>query len=300
MVRRALTLMVGLLTAVAVCAAAGPPAATDAQNGGTIVPGSALAGIPLGGPIGSIISRFGPANQVRVGQDGTLAYVFDQYGITAYVVRDVIVAITTTNSLLAGVRGIYLGAPMPTVVQTFGGNYTQGVIEGFRGVLYPAMGLGFGFDQGGVAIVMVFSALALPQRDPTSPTSPAVTTGMAPAPTGSSPVSTGKGSAPSASSPVPNESAPAVTIGAAPTGATDASDARLGLGIAGAGITTIPGVSRASGLPDVRHLRAFAAETNYLSLAGYLRYAVYSMTGAWISPVESERFILQGESLPAP
>ena len=201
MVRRALTLMVGLLTAVAVCAAAGPPAATDAQNGGTIVPGSALAGIPLGGPIGSIISRFGPANQVRVGQDGTLAYVFDQYGITAYVVRDVIVAITTTNSLLAGVRGIYLGAPMPTVVQTFGGNYTQGVIEGFRGVLYPAMGLGFGFDQGGVAIVMVFSALALPQRDPTSPTSPAVTTGMAPAPTGSSPVSTGKGSAPSASSP---------------------------------------------------------------------------------------------------
>lgn len=298
MVRRALTLMVGLLTAVAVCAVAGPPAATDAQNGGNIVPGSALAGIPLGGPIGSIMSRFGPASQVRVAQDGTLAYVFDQYGITAYVVRDVIVAITTTNSLLAGVRGIYLGAPMPTVVNTFGGNYTQGVIEGFRGVLYPAMGLGFGFDQGGVAIVMVFSALAVPQRDPTSPTSPAVTTGMASAPTGSSPVTTAKGSTPSASSPAPNESAPAVMIGAAPTGATDASDARLG--ITDASITTIPGVSRASGLPDVRHLRAFAAETNYLSLAGYLRYAVYSMTGAWISPVESERFILQGESLPAP
>jgi len=285
-VRRALTLVVGLLTAVAVCGLSGLPAATDAQNAGTIVPGSALAGIPLGGPISNLMARLGPVTQVRVAaQDGTLAYVFDQYGITAYVARDVIVAITTTNSLLAGVRGIYLGAPMLTVVKTFGGDYTPGIIEGFHGLLYPSLGLGFGFDQGGVAIVMVFSSLAAPQRDPASP-APSVTTGNAPAPPVSSPVTAGK--------------APAVPIGAAPAGESDASDARLGLRGASAGVTTIPGVGGTSGLPDVRHLRAFTAETNYLSRAGYLRYVVYSMTRAWISPVESERFILQGESLPSP
>jgi hypothetical protein len=65
-------------------------------------------------------------------------------------------------------------------------------------------------------------------------------------------------------------------------------------------VTTIPGAGGVTGLPDVRHLRPFTAETNYLSLSGYLRYVVYTMTRAWISPAESERFTAIGDTTSSP
>lgn len=40
-------------------------------------------------------------------------------------------------------------------------------------------------------------------------------------------------------------------------------------------------------VPNVRGLEAFTAETNYMSLAGYLRWQYYQENTAWISRAEA-------------
>lgn len=51
--------------------------------------------------------------------------------------------------------------------------------------------------------------------------------------------------------------------------------------------------ARAATYPNVATLRPFSAQTNYMSLPGYLRYLVYQQTGRWLTHVEAVRIVQQ-------
>jgi hypothetical protein len=46
-----------------------------------------------------------------------------------------------------------------------------------------------------------------------------------------------------------------------------------------------------AGFPQVAGLRPYSAETNYLSLPGYLRWIVYPASGVWITYAEASRVV---------
>lgn len=45
--------------------------------------------------------------------------------------------------------------------------------------------------------------------------------------------------------------------------------------------------------PNVANLKAFGAEANYMSLAGYLRYLVFQQTSQWLTREEAVRIVNQ-------
>ena len=48
-----------------------------------------------------------------------------------------------------------------------------------------------------------------------------------------------------------------------------------------------------TGFPQVTGLAPFGAETNYMSLPGYLRWVSYQMSGSWIGYPEAARIVKQ-------
>jgi hypothetical protein len=123
----------------------------------TVVPGSGLADIALGQPIAEVLNRFGTPTAVRLtGTEGLLGYGFDKYGITVYAHGDVVQAVATTNSVISGVNGVSLGAPLADVVKAMGSNYSRATIEGFPGIVYREAGIAFGLDRDSVASILVF------------------------------------------------------------------------------------------------------------------------------------------------
>jgi hypothetical protein len=53
------------------------------------------------------------------------------------------------------------------------------------------------------------------------------------------------------------------------------------------------GMASAQPNPNVSNLAPFSAETNYMSLAGYLRYVNHQHTGQWLTVPESVRIVQQ-------
>ncbi len=45
--------------------------------------------------------------------------------------------------------------------------------------------------------------------------------------------------------------------------------------------------------PDVRGLAPYSAETNFMSLSGYLRWLVFHRTGRWVSYADAVRILQQ-------
>lgn len=43
--------------------------------------------------------------------------------------------------------------------------------------------------------------------------------------------------------------------------------------------------------PDVSHLKPFSAESNFMSLAGYLRWVVFQQSNNWLSMAEAQRIV---------
>jgi hypothetical protein len=43
--------------------------------------------------------------------------------------------------------------------------------------------------------------------------------------------------------------------------------------------------------PDVSGLQPFAAETNYMSLAGYLKWTAFKDNGVWLSMAEAQHIV---------
>ncbi len=144
-----------------------------------IVPGQSLAGIVLGRSVRGVVTRLGPPAEVRTVRDGTL-YVFARFGITVYGDGDVIRAISAANSLFRTPEGIGLGTADTEVRRVYGPQFTDVVVEGRQGVAYDHLGLAFGFERNGVALILVFTPrvqaqaafIALPYVDDLKPFSP--------------------------------------------------------------------------------------------------------------------------------
>lgn len=245
-----------------------------------IVPGVGLADIQLGMPIAEVLARFGTPSVVRLtGRDGVLGYGFDQYGITVYTRADVVQAIATTNSVVGSVDDIGLGTSTRDVVRTLGQAYAPGTIEGYPGIVYGGLGVAFGLDRDAVASILVFRPIGATPAQPTSPGLPAAAPSRGP-----SGVTAATGPAPAG---------PASTRSASVSPAPAASVSATGAQAAPAGQAGAP-----PNLRDVAHLKAYTADTHFLSLAGYVRYLVHDVSKTWITPDEG-RQLMQQDSSPA-
>ncbi len=49
----------------------------------------------------------------------------------------------------------------------------------------------------------------------------------------------------------------------------------------------------AADYPNVSGLQPFAAESNYMSLAGYLRWMTFKEQGVWLSMAEAQRIVAE-------
>jgi len=311
------------LTAVVVTSAELPWTRAQAQGVAPVVPGISIADIPLGMRIGEVVQRLGAPSEVRiVGNDGTLAYVFGRYGITTYTRGKVVVAISTTNSLLGTARGVGLLAPEQAVRAAFGTPRSTGVVEGFPALMYD--GIVFGLDRHTVAVVMVVPsstpAAAPPSTPdnpspPSSPASPHATPEENPPPataaqddpgqiSTNSPESAEPPTTPpaapseagSSSEPAPanasttrDEPTPSAPSAVATPSSEDAAPATgdsldaTALAIAAMMVSAGPApTAGGAGAPDLSHLRPFTGETRYLSLFGYIRLLIYKMTKQWV------------------
>jgi len=55
----------------------------------------------------------------------------------------------------------------------------------------------------------------------------------------------------------------------------------------------VAGIASAQQYPNVRNLTPFSAETNFMSLPGYLRYLSHQQTGQWLTYTEAGRVVNQ-------
>jgi hypothetical protein len=301
-----------------------------AQGVGALIPGVGLADIALGTRISEVIQRLGAPSEVRLAStDGTLAYTFDRYGISAYTRENTIIALTTTNSLVGIIRGVGLGSTRESVVAVFGPPRSVGLVEGFPGIIYEAQGIGFGLDRHSVAVVMIFRPVgspalpAAPPTTPSSPVTPSVTSQAAQDEISTAGVSTTDGSTGGVTiggTPIGDGLIGGALIGAAPTDRAPAAPGPIqtsapgdatavppgvsatGANVAAAPVTTIPqgAASGESVIPDISRFKSFTVQTRYLSLAGYLRYLVFGMTKRWIEPTISELITRPHEDPTAP
>lgn len=300
------------------------------QGVGSLLPGVGLADISLGTRISEVIQRLGAPSEVRLAStDGTLAYTFDQYGISAYTRENTIIALTTTNSLVGMIRGVGLGSTRESVVAVFGAPRSVGLVEGFPGIIYEAQGIGFGLDRHSVAVVMIFRPVGspilptAPPTTPSSPVTPSVTSQAAPDEVSTGGVSTSDestGGVAIGGTPMGGGLIGGALIGGAPTDKAPAAPGSIqtsasgnatalppgvsatGAIMASAPVTTIPqGAASGEGvIPDISRLKSFTVQTRYLSLAGYLRYIVFGMTKRWIEPTISELITRPHEDPTAP
>jgi hypothetical protein len=56
---------------------------------------------------------------------------------------------------------------------------------------------------------------------------------------------------------------------------------------------TFVGMASAQQAPNVSNLTPFSAESNYMSLVGYLRYVNHQETGQWLTVPEAVRIVQQ-------
>ena len=57
--------------------------------------------------------------------------------------------------------------------------------------------------------------------------------------------------------------------------------------------TVFVGIASAQQYPNVSNLTPFTAETNFMSLPGYLRYLNHQVAGQWITYAEATRLVEQ-------
>jgi len=137
-----------------------PPPARPAPAPGlpaprTITPGQGLAGVSIGSSIRLVIARFGNPSEVR---ETTLdaVYAFNRWGIVVYAKKDVVTAVSTTNSLLKIDDVLGVGYRVESAMAAYGRGFKEGPVEGFPGLVYNDRGIAFGMDGTTIAIVVVF------------------------------------------------------------------------------------------------------------------------------------------------
>jgi len=60
-----------------------------------------------------------------------------------------------------------------------------------------------------------------------------------------------------------------------------------------AAMVAVGSPAQAAQYTDVSGLQPFAAQTNYMSLAGYLRWMTFKEQGVWLSMPEAKRIVAQ-------
>lgn len=65
-----------------------------------------------------------------------------------------------------------------------------------------------------------------------------------------------------------------------------------------AAMVAIGSPAQAAQYTDVSGLQPFAAESNYMSLAGYLRWTTFKEQGVWLSMPEAKRIVAQQTMAP--
>lgn len=121
----------------------------------TITPGQGLAGVSIGSSIRLVIARFGNPSEVR---ETTLdaVYAFNKWGIVVYAQKDVVTAVSTTNSLLKIDDVLGVGYRVESALAAYGRTFKEGPVEGFPGLVYNDRGIAFGMDRTTIATVLVF------------------------------------------------------------------------------------------------------------------------------------------------
>lgn len=192
-----------------------------------ILPGQSVAGITIGSGLRLILSRFGRPSDIRE-TSVDIVYTFSKWGIVVYIQSGKVSAASTSNSLLKISDELGVGYRVDDVLRLVGRSFREGTVENFPGMIYDDLGVAFGLDRTGVAIVIVF------KRNTASRVSGLFPGGAAP---------------------------PAI-----------------------------------AGFPQVAGLRPYSAETNYLSLPGYLRWIVYPASGVWITYAEAARVVQEQQA----
>ncbi len=132
----------------------GPAPAQPVPAPRTIIPGLRVSGVTLGSSIRIVLARFGKPSEVR---EKTLdvVYAFNPWGFIVHARQDRVTAVSTTNSLLKidGVLGVGYG--LESLVAAYGRG-TDGVVQGFPGLIYEDRGVAFGMDGRAIAVVVVF------------------------------------------------------------------------------------------------------------------------------------------------
>ncbi len=156
MVRWVAGILLLLLLVAGTLVVVGAQQRQSAQTGPTLVaPGASLAGIRLEESILRILARFGVPSEVRTaGQD--VLYIFWRYGITVYARDGVVTGVSTTNSLLRTREDIGVGSRLEEITAAYGTNSINTVVEGYKGVAYPHLGIAFGLENQTVVVVYVF------------------------------------------------------------------------------------------------------------------------------------------------
>src|SRR3990170_9076835 len=132
-----------------------PTPPTGAPSPRTITPGQGLAGVSIGSSIRLVIARFGNPSEVR---ETTLdaVYAFNRWGIVVYAKKDVVTAVSTTNSLLKIDEVLGVGYRVESALAAYGRGFREGPVEGFPGLVYNERGVAFGMDGTTIASVVVF------------------------------------------------------------------------------------------------------------------------------------------------
>lgn len=221
----------------------------------TIVAGKSLAGIAIGASIDAVVARFGAPSAV-LQTDRDAVYVWNRFGVNAYVRGGLVTAASTSNSLVrAGEVGP--GFRMDDAVKVFGAAYQRGTVEGFPGLQFDDKGIAFGIDRKSVAVILVFSPGQVAQ------------------------VSGLQRSAKLVEATVP---------------VTPSSSAAAPAQVAAPMLPIAPLAQVVSGIPFVGAQRAYSMMTNYMSLSGYLRWLVYQSSANWITVSEASRIVQEQQT----
>lgn len=237
-------------------------------------PGHEIAGVRLGQSASSMLRRLWPPTETRELPDG-MVYMFPRYGLNVYVANGVVRAVSTTSSLMRTGEAIGLGASLDDVRQMYGTQFADALVEGQMGVAYDQHGIAFGFDGGTVSTIIVYA----PRVVAASPAS--AVSASAPG-AFFSPVSSTSPTPPAVEAPGESSVSPGAPAGAAAPAAAAAGSGPPSPTYVDPGLVVISRVTS---------LRPYSAETQFMSVVGYLRYVVREQTGVWLTQGEATRML---------
>lgn len=129
------------------------PAVASPSRRATIIGGKGVGGFELGKKFTPYSNVLGKPTKVTQSEysETTRFYYYRKYGMYFFVKKDVVNGIQVENPLLMTPEGIHVGSDRASVLRTYGNPQNLRAAD----VVYPERGLGFTFDSGRVARIVV-------------------------------------------------------------------------------------------------------------------------------------------------